>query len=218
MEVFWISGSAPAWRVLLCLETKELEYQPRVLQTSKKEQKESWFLEINPRGQIPVLRDGDTVITESMAIMRYLEKKQPQPALFGTTLAETARIEQSVQEILSYTDPAVSRFVQPAFRNRLAEHRSAFPEISTAIHGELSVLENSFEENNWIAGAFSVADIVLVPTFQRLVRAIGREPDGAAELALDDLERKYPRLSRWDQGVRALPAFDATFPPHWRDG
>ena len=64
IEVYWISGSAPAWRVLLMLEFKGLEYKSHVLQTSKKEQKQAWFLGLNPRGQIPLVKDNGIVISE----------------------------------------------------------------------------------------------------------------------------------------------------------
>lgn len=218
MEIFWISGSPPAWRVLLCLEAKGLEYRSHILENSRKEQKESWFLEINPRGQVPVLRDEDTIITESMAIMRYLEARQPEPAIFGNSLAEKAVIEQRVQEILSYVDPAFSRFVQPVFRNRLDQLRESLDDTATAIQGELAMLEIWLGDDNRDAGNFTAVDIALIPAFQRLVRAIEREPDAARELGLDNLSASCPKLWAWDQQMRTLPVFDATFPPHWRNG
>ena len=217
MEVFWISGSAPAWRTLLCLEAKGLAYQSRVLETSNKEHKASWFLKINHRGQVPVLRDGEIVITESLAIMHYLEKKQPVPPLFGTTPGASAKIEQGVQEILSYTDPAVSRFVQPAFRNRMGQYTSEFPQIAEDIHKELALLESKIEKGPWITGTYSAADIVLIPTYQRLLRAIDKEPEAATQLGLENLTVQYPRLTSWNREVQSLASFSATYPPHWRD-
>ncbi len=38
-------------------------------------------LELNPRGQVPVLRDGDTVVSESLATLQYLEEAYPEPSL-----------------------------------------------------------------------------------------------------------------------------------------
>jgi glutathione S-transferase len=217
--VYWISGSAPAWRVLLGLEFKKVKYQSQLLQTSKKEQKEDWFLAINPRGQIPVLQDGETVVTESQAILRYLEMKFPDPGLFGSTPRESATIEQSIQEILGYCDPALSAFIQPVFRNRIDQHRTELPDIGKSIESELAGIESEIGNTStlWIAGEFSAADIMLVPTIQRLLRAIKKEPDVAAEIGLGDFDSRYPALTMWNTAVENLPMFESTYPPHWKE-
>ena len=91
IEVFWGSGSPFAWRVLLALEAKGLAYQSRLLEFSKGDSKTPEFLALNPRGQVPVLRDGGYVVYESIAILAYLERKYPEPPLFGATPKKPAR-------------------------------------------------------------------------------------------------------------------------------
>lgn len=91
-EIYWISGSPYAWRALLGLAIKGVDYQSRILQASEREHKAPWFLHMNPRGKVPVLKDGDTVVYESLAILAYLDVKHPEPPLFGATPEETARI------------------------------------------------------------------------------------------------------------------------------
>ena len=218
-KIYWISGSAPAWRVLLGLESKKVTYQSHILQTSKKEQKEDWFLSINPRGQIPVFQDGDTVVVESQAILRYLEMKYPDPVLFGSDSRESAEVEQAVQEILGYCDPALSAFIQPVFRNRINQHRDELFDIGKSIQSELNSLETRINNasTTWIAKNFSAADIMLVPTIQRLLRAIKKEPEAAAEIHLDDFNKKYPALTNWNAAIENLPMFDSTYPPHWKE-
>ncbi|MBV9621453.1 MAG: glutathione S-transferase N-terminal domain-containing protein, partial [Gammaproteobacteria bacterium] len=83
IEVFWGSGSPFAWRVLLALEHKRLPYVSHVLQFSKQEHKSPAMLAMNPRGKLPVLKDGDYVCFESLAILYYLERKYPAAPLFG---------------------------------------------------------------------------------------------------------------------------------------
>ncbi|EQD47332.1 protein containing Glutathione S-transferase, partial [mine drainage metagenome] len=69
IEVYWGSGSPYAWRVLLALEHKGLPYTAHLLQFSKQEHKSPHLLQMNPRGRVPVLKDGDYVCFESLAIL-----------------------------------------------------------------------------------------------------------------------------------------------------
>lgn len=218
VEIYWISGSAPAWRVLFMLESKGLEYKSHVLQTSKQEQKQDWFLELNPRGQVPLLRDDGVVVSESLAIMHFLERKYPVPPLFGHLAEHTAIVEQAVHEILSYVDKPIANVVQPIFRNKIKEYRASLDGAAETTRKELGTVNDRLEQLTWLAGAeFSAADIVFVPTLQRLLRAIDKEPQLAGDLGLGSLATDYPALCFWNDRVEALPAFQATFPPHWRD-
>jgi glutathione S-transferase len=69
IEIFAISGSPFAWRVQLALEVKGVPYVTRILERSKGEHRAPEYLAINPRGRVPTLRDGDTVVCESIAIL-----------------------------------------------------------------------------------------------------------------------------------------------------
>ena len=68
LEFYWGSGSPYSWRVLLALEYKGVPYESHVLQFSKQEHKSPQMLRMNPRGRVPVLRDADFVVYESLAI------------------------------------------------------------------------------------------------------------------------------------------------------
>ena len=65
LEFYWGSGSPYSWRVLLALEYKGVPYESHVLQFSKQEHKSPQMLRMNPRGRVPVLRDGDFVVSTS---------------------------------------------------------------------------------------------------------------------------------------------------------
>ena len=91
IEVYWGSGSPFAWRVLLALEHKRLPYVSHLLQFSKQEHKSPQMLALNPRGRVPVLKDGDYVCFESLAILYYLDRKYPEPPIFGRTPEEARR-------------------------------------------------------------------------------------------------------------------------------
>ena len=81
-------------RVRIFAAEKGIDLSMRDISIPNREQKSDEFLAINPRGQTPALQlDDGTVITESVAICRYLEGLHPEPPLFGTGPLEQAVIE-----------------------------------------------------------------------------------------------------------------------------
>ena len=69
IELYWGSGSAYCWRVQLALAYKRLPYTSHLLKFDQQEHKAPQMLAMNPRGRLPVLRDGDYVCFESLAIL-----------------------------------------------------------------------------------------------------------------------------------------------------
>jgi len=218
LEVFWGSGSQPSWSVLLTLELKRLPYTSRMISFSAGEHKTPEFLQLNPRHKVPVLRDGDYVVNESIAILAYLDQKQPQPRLFGQNAAEAGHIWRAISEFQSYLRPALQDgLVRPVFFNQVDQKRALIDESLPIIHAELAGYEATLAKQEWLVGAaISAADLLVFPQLMGLLRAATRP--AAAELPLELLpfEQKYPRLAAWLQRIEALPGYQNTYPPHWR--
>src|ERR1700730_6384362 len=109
VEIYWISGSPFAWRVLLTAEAKGIPYEGKLLEASKGELKTPEFLAINPLARAPALRDANFTLHESLAIMVYLDRKHPNPPLFGRTAEEAGRIFQCISEFISDFGPSNQR-------------------------------------------------------------------------------------------------------------
>ncbi|KAJ0178274.1 hypothetical protein K1T71_006097 [Dendrolimus kikuchii] len=60
-------------KVLMALYEKNIDFEPFIVDITKGEQYSSWFLEINPRGEIPVLKVNNEIIPDSTRILDYLE-------------------------------------------------------------------------------------------------------------------------------------------------
>ena len=121
MEIYWFSGSPYAWRALLALEIKHINYGSRVLEISKREHQSPEFRALSPRGKVPVLKDGDFVLSESLAIMTYLDRRFPDPPLFGRSPEDAGLIVKAISEFDGYTDPLMRRVVLPAFFGKVPE-------------------------------------------------------------------------------------------------
>lgn len=70
-----------------------------------KEQHSEWFLKLNPSHQVPVLRDGDFILTESRAIACYLVNLNPQSSLYPTDPKKRAIVDQMLYMDATYIVP-----------------------------------------------------------------------------------------------------------------
>lgn len=218
MEVFWFSGSAPSWRVLLTLELKGVAYTSTLIQAFKGEHKSPEYVALNPRGKVPTLRDGDLVLPESLAIMAYLDRKFPDPPLFGRSPEETGRIWKAVMDSELYLQPAALGIILPIFLGQTQEKAGRVKAAIPEVHEELHRLETTLKGRDWLVGdAISAADIATYPFLEALLRAAGKEVASTFELGLLSLGDRYPALEAWRQRITALPGYDRTYPPHWRE-
>jgi maleylpyruvate isomerase len=86
--------SSASYRVRIALNLKGLpyEYAPVHLTRGGGEQFAAPFRKLNPQGLVPVLQDGPRVLTQSLAIMEYLDELHPQPPLLPRDPAARARV------------------------------------------------------------------------------------------------------------------------------
>ncbi len=213
IDVYWGSGSPYCWRVLLALERKGLPWRSHLLNTDLQEHKAPQIVAMNPRGRLPVLRDGDYIVFESLAVLYYLDLKYPAPPLFGHSPEEAGVIMRVINEFQAYTEADLMRLV-----NELQSPAPRFGEgLTRAMHTvarEARTIEGRLSKGDWIVGdAVSAADIAIYPCIRLLHRALLRP--GAQELATRFLpaEVHYPQLARWLRRVEALPGFGKTLPP-----
>lgn len=217
MTFYWISGSPYAWRVMLALEYKGLEYESRRLDPAKGEHKTADYLAMNPRGKVPVLQDGDFTVYESLAILTYLEKVKPDPNLLGSTARETAQIWQSVCEFDNYVAPAVMAIVGPVLFESGKAERSEIEKSAVAIHDELESLNQQLTESEYVAGdRLTAADLTFLPIVQYLVRACTKQELDSGAFGFLPLEQRYPFIAQWLKRVEAMPGYSNAYPPHWR--
>ncbi len=217
IELYWGSGSPFAWRVMLALEIKQIPYASRLIEFSKGQQKTPEFVALNPRGKVPVIKDGDFVLSESLAILAYLDRKAPEPPLFGRTPEEAGLVWKAISESTSYLEPPAIRIVGPLFFNKTDEKADDIRAALKPLHAELKLMDTALAKRRWIAGdSISAADCVAFPSIESILRAAGKDAAKAFELGILPLEKTYPALADWRGRIMALPGYDRTYPPHWR--
>lgn len=73
--------SSTSYRVRIALAIKGVDYRYHAVNLRADEQRSAEFLALNPAGGVPVLKDGEFVLGQSMAILDYLEGRYPSPSL-----------------------------------------------------------------------------------------------------------------------------------------
>ena len=217
LELYWGSGSPFAWRVMLTLAVKRLTYQSSLLEFSKGEHKAPGFLKLNPRGKVPVLKDDDFVLSESLAIMAYLDRKYPEPPLFGTSPQETGLIWRAIMEMEAYVLSAGDKLVRPLFFGQGVDETEKIQEAAASIRRELKRIDTELDGSTWLIGKqLSAADISLFPLVQMIVRAAGKDVAKPFNFELLPLDENFPNIAAWVKQIEALTGYERTYPPHWR--
>lgn len=99
--------SSAAYRVRIALNLKNIDYEIRPVHLLKNggEQFNADYLALNPQGRVPVLVVEDQVLTQSSAIIEYLEEVFPNPPLLPANALERAYVRSLVQQIASDIHP-----------------------------------------------------------------------------------------------------------------
>ncbi|WP_319240920.1 glutathione S-transferase N-terminal domain-containing protein [uncultured Propionivibrio sp.] len=180
-------------KVSIALEELELAYDLRVLDLGKLEQKEPWFLAINPNGRIPAIIDHDAddfAVFESGAILIYLAEKT------GQLLPADAKGRSRVLQWLMFQMGGIGPMMGQAnvfFRYLPEKIPLAIDRYQGETRRLFGVLDGQLRDHEYLAGDYSIADIANW-AWVRTHRWSGVEVD------------EFPHLQRWIAAIRARPA------------
>ncbi len=219
LELWWGSGSPYSWRALLALEFKQLPYVSHQVQFAKQEHKAPQLVKMNPRGRVPVLKDGDYVCFESLAILHYLDRKYPEIPLFGRSPEEAGTITRVISEYQAYVEDHIKKVMYAIlFPSPDSGHSDDVARAMHLLAAEARTIEGRLTTSSWLVGEhFSAADIVIFPGIQTLLRTLERREAGELRARFLPLETNYPAIGGWISRVEALPGYERTYPPHWRE-
>ena len=212
IDFYWSSGSPSCWRVALALAFKRLDYHSRLLHLELQEHKSPQMLALNFRGRLPVLRDNDYVVFESLAILYYLDRKYPEPPIFGRNPEEAGVIMRVICEYQSYAEPPLKQITQAL----LEQQRGVGARLDEAMHrvaGEARSIEQRLARSDWVVGeSFSAADMMIYPDIRLLLHALQRPEAHELAARFLPLQINYPAIGRWLERVAALPGTSLSWP------
>jgi glutathione S-transferase len=189
-------------RVALALAHKGIEVESVVIDYSDR----SPVLEVSRQGLVPVVVDEDTVrgqrvVSDSQAILRYLEERDPDPPLFPREPARRAELEV----FLEWFDQ-VWKGPPNAIEEALERGEQPDPRHAERMEAWLDLFESMLEGRDHLFGEFSAADCVAFP-FLKYARPLPSPDDDPFHLVLAEHQSTEgrPNLAAWIERVDARP-------------
>ena len=181
------------WKISITLEELQLPYKVHALALSKNEQKEPWYLKINPNGRIPAIVDhdfDDFTVFESGAIMIYLAEKA------GGLLPQDVKGRSRVIQWLMFQMGGVGPMMGQAnvfYRYAPEKIPYAIERYQREVRRLLEVLNTRLADREYLADDYSIADIA------NWTWVSGH---GWAGVSIDGLDH----LQRWMKKIAERPA------------
>ena len=206
MKLYGYFRSSAAYRVRIALQLKKLDVAQVSLHLRKGEQRGPEFLKRNPQGLVPALElDDGTLLTQSMAIVEYLDETFPTPPLLPADAKGRARVRALAQ--------AVSCDIHPIDNLRVLNY------LTKDLGRTDAEMQGWY--NHWIASGFEALEAMLAGDPATGKFCHGDQP-GLADICLVpqmlnagryqlDLA-PYPTIKRINAACVALPAFAAAHP------
>lgn len=212
MSLYGYYRSSTSYRVRIALALKGIEVAQVPVNLLKGEQRSADYLAINPQGLVPTLMVGDTpapvVLTQSLAIMEYLEERWPTPALLPSAPEARAKVRSLCQFMACEMHPLNN------------------PRVLNYLTDRLEVTQEQRLEwyRHWVAEGFARLEVMLAESAGRFCH--GDSPGMADACLMPQLYnarrfecefKAYPRILAIEAACQSMEAFQQAHPERQPD-
>jgi glutathione S-transferase len=191
-------GLARDTRVRWALEEVGLPYDVRYV--SFQAMKEPAHLRLHPFGQIPTYEEGDLVLFETGAVVFHLAEQHT--GLLPTDAHARARAIAWMFAALNSVEPSILELVVAKFQEGDKPwSKERIPLVMDRIRQRLGQLSTRFGDADWLDGAFSAGDLMMVSVLLRT------RPSGILD--------EFPNLAAYVARCEARPAYQRAFAAQW---
>ena len=208
MKLYTYYRSSSSFRVRIALNFKGLAYQAAFVHLAKGEQTGEAHLKRNPQGLIPVLEDGDFTISQSVAIIEYLEETRPEPPLLPKGALARAQVRAMVNLIACDIQPLnnlkVLKYLNDPMGHTKAEIDTWYRHWIALNFTALEALVAEQGKGYCFGDTVTMADVYFIPQIWNARRF---DVDVSA----------FPNLLKIEAALYKLDAFDAAKPENQPD-
>lgn len=204
MKLYSFFRSGTSHRLRIALNLKGLSYEQIAIDLRKEQHLGEAYKAVNPQQLVPALDIGDTVLTQSPAIIEWLEERYPTPALLPADVLGRAQVRALAAIVGCDIHPVNNRRILEALRHRFAADDAAVNDWCgtwiAAGFDAFDALVRARDEGPFAFGAQpTLADVYLVPQIE-----------GARRFKVD--LKRWPRLSEIDAACGQIEAFSSAVP------
>jgi maleylacetoacetate isomerase len=190
--------SSACYRVRIALNLKNVDYETRQVDLRKDEQKSASYRGLNPEGLVPMLEIDGHRLTQSVAIINYLDIRYPVPPLIPAAAAERAHVVAMAMAVACDIHPLNNLRVLQYLKQEMGQPQEAIDAwyahwVREGL-GALEVLARPKAGKFLFGNAPTGADVCLVPQLYNARRF---------NVPIDD----YPTLLRAEENANSIPAF-----------
>jgi len=205
MQLHNFFRSGTSHRLRIALNLKGLDYQYVAVSLARQEHLSAAYKALNPQGLVPTLVDGDTVLTQTPAIIEWLEERHPAPPLLPSSPEDRARVRALAALVGCDIHPINNRRILEYLRKTLGCDDAAVNAwCATWINAGFEALESLLvadrNRGDFCFGSTpTVADVYLVP-----------QVESARRFNVD--LNPFPAIVAIDQACARLDAFQKATP------
>lgn len=205
LKLYTLFRSSAAYRVRIALNLKKLEYVAIPKALAKGEHRTAEYLAVNPQGLIPAIEMDGVVLSQSLAIIEYLEERHPTPALLPNSALARAQVRSLALAIACDIHPLNNLRVLNYLRDQLGQGEEGINAwyrhwVNEGFKGlEIELSRHSAQRRYCYGDEVSLADVCLVPQVFNARRF-------KVDLA------PYPTITAISTHLEALPEFAAARP------
>lgn len=208
MILYDYPASPNSRKVRIVLGEKGLEYERRIIDISKGEQRSEAYLAVNPQGKVPALQDlrtrpdGSTstvIVYDSTIINEYLEDAYPEPRLFPEDPADRA-MARTLEDWAdnNLVEPIGVLFAQNVFTSERKRNPARISEAHMRAIELLRRLDTILSDGRpYLLGDYSIADAAMTPPLAYAVQ-FGTP-----------IKEMLPKVSQWYTRLKNRPSFKA---------
>ncbi|MFV8783731.1 maleylacetoacetate isomerase [Microbulbifer sp. SA54] len=209
MDLHGYFRSSASYRVRIALNLKGLDYQYQPVNLLKNEQLGEAYRALNPQGLVPALVDNGNILTQSLAIIEWLEETHPQPALLPANALERARVRALAYNVACDIQPIqnlrILKYLQSELgvsdEQKLGWIRHWINSGFTALETQLEISADSPFAGGQTPGLFECCLIPQIYNAERFGVDIGQ----------------YPAIKQISEACAVLPAFIDARPENQSD-
>jgi maleylacetoacetate isomerase len=199
--------SSAAYRVRITLNLKGVEYESRAVDLREGEQRAPGYRALNPQGFVPTLEIDDRRLTQSLAIIAYLDQTRPDPPLLPEDPADQAHVRAMALTVACDIHPLnnlrVLKYLSGPMRQDEETRDKWYAHWVTEGFEALEAMAKQHSGSFLFGNSPSMADVCLVPQMYNARR-------------FNVPVANYPTLLRADASANALPAFAEAHPDKQR--